>query len=313
MISLLFAPSSRGVKWVLMILALAFPMSIIAQSEQQPKRVTWRGIETFENAYSYSGRISAHLGNVNEYNHKITISFSYIEETDAEGIRKFTSRKLLWSAEGKAVAKGFTSIVCKGGGELELVGLSERIINEKLKIPCTTDDKGILAGSFTKPPSEIKPPKIVEWRALRDTCSYSEEKFTPNGERYTYSVWASPGCPCDHRRPTKTSGPPQDFDPPYLYASTLDGRIYSEPSTTSTVLGSPPSGTRMRYTNTTHVNGQAWYYIQPPGRPAGWMSGSQLSCTRPVAPPRRGISQPPLDSGLNKDRPNAAQAAGGRG
>lgn len=215
MIYLLSAPPSRGATWILMILALAFPMSVAAQkSKQQPKRVVWRGIETFENAYTYSGRISAHLGNVSVYNHKITIFFSYIEETDAQGIRKFTSRKLLWSAEGKAVATGFTSTVCKGGDDLELVGLSEGTINERLKIPCTTDDKGILAGSFTKPPSEIKPPKIVDWDKLINNCSHREATTALSGERYTYSVWVSPGCTCDLRRPTETASPPQRPKPP---------------------------------------------------------------------------------------------------
>ena len=208
MIYLLSVSLSHGVKWILIILALAFPLSILAQSKQQPKRVTWNGIERFENAYSYSGRVSAHLGNVNEYNHSIIIFFSYTEETDAEGNRKFTSRKLTWRAEGKAVATGFTSTVCNGSGELELVGLSEGTINENLKIPCTSDDKGILAGSFTKPPSAIKPPKIVGWEKLRNDCSYSEEKIAPSGERYAYTVWVSPGCTCDLRRPTKTNSPP---------------------------------------------------------------------------------------------------------
>lgn len=69
-----------------------------------------------------------------------------------------------------------------------------------------------------------------------------------------------------------------------LYAST-GGRVYSEPSTNSTVVDGPPIGARLRYTNTTQVNGQTWYYVQPPGRPSGWISGSQLSCTRPEAPP----------------------------
>lgn len=97
-----------------------------------------------------------------------------------------------------------------------------------------------------------------------------------------------------------------------LYAGTLDGRIYSEPSTTSTALGSPPSGTRLCYTNTTNVNGQDWYYIESPGNPAGWMSGRQLSNTRPVQPRGPKIIKP-LDSALATDSPTAAQAAGGRG
>ncbi len=193
MIDFLLAPSSRGVTWYLMVVALAFPISVTAQSEQ-PKSAKWQGIETFENAYTYSGRTSAHLGNVNEYNHKITIFFTYLAEIDAQGTRNFTSRKIFWAAEGKAVALGFTSTVCKGSGELELVGLGDADLNDKLKIPCTTDDKGILAGSFTKPPDRIRPPEIVGWEKVRNNCAYSIEKTAPNGERYTYSVQVSPGC-----------------------------------------------------------------------------------------------------------------------
>ena len=97
-----------------------------------------------------------------------------------------------------------------------------------------------------------------------------------------------------------------------LYAGALDGRIYSEPSTDSTALGSPPSGTRLCYTRTTDVNGETWYYIESPGRPAGWMSGRQLSSTRPVNPPLPKIIKP-VDSGLATDPPTAAQTDAARG
>jgi hypothetical protein len=70
-----------------------------------------------------------------------------------------------------------------------------------------------------------------------------------------------------------------------LYVGTKAARVYSEPSTNATLIDSPPSGTRLRYTNSTQINGQTWYYIEPPGRPKGWIPGSQLSCTRPVEPP----------------------------
>ena len=213
MIGFLPAPSSLGLTWYLMILALALPMPVAAQSEQ-PKSVKWQGIETFENAYTYSGRTSAHLGNVNEYNHHITVFFTYVEETDAQGIRKFTSRKIRWTAEGKAVATGFTSTTCNGSGALELVGLSDEDLYEKLKIPCTSNDKGILVGSFTKPPDRIRPPKIVDWEKVRNNCAYSEERTAPSGERYTYTVRVSPGCNCDLKPPKKTANPPQKPKPP---------------------------------------------------------------------------------------------------
>jgi hypothetical protein len=63
-----------------------------------------------------------------------------------------------------------------------------------------------------------------------------------------------------------------------IYARTLDGRIHSEPSSNASVIGSPPSGTRMRYTSTRQVDGQSWYYVRPAGRPEGWFSGNQVSC-----------------------------------
>jgi len=202
MIAFFSAPSSRGLTWYLLVLALALPVAVIAKSGQ-PKNLKWQGIETFENAYSYSGRTSAHLGNVNEYNHHITVFFTYFEETDAQGARKFTSRKIRWTANGKAVATGFTSTTCKGSGALELVGLSDGDLKEKLKIPCTSNDNGILAGSFTKPPDRIRPPNIVDWEKVRNNCAYSEEKTAPSGERYTYTVRVSPGCQCDLSAPKK--------------------------------------------------------------------------------------------------------------
>ena len=96
-----------------------------------------------------------------------------------------------------------------------------------------------------------------------------------------------------------------------LYASTLGGRIYSEPSTNSTVVDSPPNGTRLRYTNTTTVNGETWYYIQAPGRPNGWMPASQLSCTRPIPPPTPKRTIDPKDASVFSGR--AALASGARG
>ena len=63
-----------------------------------------------------------------------------------------------------------------------------------------------------------------------------------------------------------------------IYARTLGGRIHSEPSSNSSVIGSPPSGTRMRYTSIRQVDGQSWYYVRPAGRPEGWFSGNQVSC-----------------------------------
>ena len=82
-----------------------------------------------------------------------------------------------------------------------------------------------------------------------------------------------------------------------LYANNMSGRMYSEPSTGSDVVGSPPSGTRLRYTDTKQVDGQTWYYIRSPGRANGWMPGKELSCARPQEPPPTRIIRD-LDSAL---------------
>ncbi len=93
------------------------------------------------------------------------------------------------------------------------------------------------------------------------------------------------------------------------------GKYYTEPSTGSTVVGTQPNGTRVVYNQTRRINGQTWYYVHPPGRPAGWMPGSELRCLRPGTPmPMPDYFRGPL---LYPDgsspRPTAAQVAGARG
>ena len=97
-----------------------------------------------------------------------------------------------------------------------------------------------------------------------------------------------------------------------LFART-GGGIYSEPSTSSTVVDSPPLGFRLRYTNTTQVNGQTWYYIEVSGRAPGWISGSQVSCTRPVNPPLPKITIPIDSKPQIGGGPHAAHAHAARG
>jgi len=98
----------------------------------------------------------------------------------------------------------------------------------------------------------------------------------------------------------------------FVYAGTLDGRTRSEPSSNSSVVDSPPSGTRLRYTRTQQVNGQTWYYIEPSGRPPGWFSGEQASCTRPTNAPLPRIVIPP-DEGMKRFNGRAAHAHAARG
>lgn len=293
MIAFLSAPSSRELTWYLLVLALALPMSVIAKSEQ-PKTVKWDGIETFENAYTYSGRISAHLGNVNEYNHKIIVRFTYVEETDAQGARKFTSRKISWTAQGKAVATKFTSTTCNGSGALELVGLSDGELNEKLKIPCITNDKGILAASFTKPPDRIRPPELVGWEKVRNnkvlnSCAYSVENIRPSGQRYTYTVRVTP-CNCDLTPLTQAD---ITASAGFIFISThphqAQGR--QRPDRCSEKVGMIPNGARLVYRRVVlnkDTGMPDWYLVEPPGATPVWIPAGDTSSTRPVTPIQRG-------------------------
>jgi hypothetical protein len=90
------------------------------------------------------------------------------------------------------------------------------------------------------------------------------------------------------------------------------GRTYSEPSTDASRTGTYPNGTRMVYTQTRQVDGQTWYRVNPPGRPAGWMPGSEVSCTRP-GEPNRSLGPPVLNPDGSTPRPTAAIVAGARG
>lgn len=65
-----------------------------------------------------------------------------------------------------------------------------------------------------------------------------------------------------------------------IYSS--GGGLHSEPSSNSPAVGKTTSGSRLRYTKTTRVGGQTWYYIDQPGSANdGWAPGSGVSCTRP--------------------------------
>jgi hypothetical protein len=70
-------------------------------------------------------------------------------------------------------------------------------------------------------------------------------------------------------------------------------KIHSEPSAGSPLLVPAPNGTRLIYRKTTQINGQTWYYVTPPGKPAGWVPGGEVSCTRPGEPiPIFGVELP---------------------
>lgn len=163
-------------------------------------------------------------------------------------------------------------------------------------------------------------PEGAYWFGIlaEDACPryLADPRTSPETRRSYYNQVAARGksCPTADRVRNSGNGIFCGENVPgkgWLYAGTVGGRIYSEPSTSSTVVGSPPSGTRLLYTETKQVDGQTWYYIKSPGRANGWMPGSQLSCTRPVEPPmpKRVIS--PKDASVFSGR--GAQIAGARG
>lgn len=79
--------------------------------------------------------------------------------------------------------------------------------------------------------------------------------------------------------------------------------IYAGPSLETEVVGTILTGQRIRYTDTVQeIDGQTWYYVHLPGRPAGWIPGSKVACLRPAKPPTH-----PEYTGT------AALAAGARG
>lgn len=136
-----------------------------------------------------------------------------------------------------------------------------------------------------------------------------------NAQLRRYEENASAG----KRRSLKTcagGGPPLNCDeknPPAsgtIYVNTLSGRTYAEPSRNSTLVDSPPSGSRLRYTRTVVVDGKRWYYVETSGRPSGWLPGEHASCSRPQSP-GVSITLDPALSPLFTGR--AAQTAGGRG
>jgi hypothetical protein len=90
------------------------------------------------------------------------------------------------------------------------------------------------------------------------------------------------------------------------------GPIHSSPSSDSSVVGQVPGGSRVIYTETTSVNGETWYRVNPPGGSSGWMPGSQTSPTRPQAlPPGRPTNV--VGSGTGLANVSSAQTSGSRG
>jgi hypothetical protein len=158
----------------------------LAAAPSKPKRIIWRGVETFENAYTYHGRNSGALGYANEYFARTVINFTYVEETDSTGNSHFTSRKIAWDSSGRSVSYGFEGTTCKGSGQADVKNPDQKFV-----IPCKTEKYGVYWGFFPRPPSSITPPKLITWDQLRDDCSYSEEETWDHGyHRYSVTVAA---------------------------------------------------------------------------------------------------------------------------
>lgn len=91
-------------------------------------------------------------------------------------------------------------------------------------------------------------------------------------------------------------------------------KVHEQANSTAKVVGTQPNGTRLVYRRQMlGADGKVtWYYVAPPGRPAGWVAASEVAENRPGAPPVAKIIKP-LDSGLATERPTAAQTAAARG
>lgn len=99
-----------------------------------------------------------------------------------------------------------------------------------------------------------------------------------------------------------------------VFAASKSTRILDAANPAGKVVGSPPSGTRLVYRRVmVGADGKTtWYYVAPPGRPAGWVVASDTAPTKPGNPPVAKIIKP-VDSGLTTNSPTAAQTAAARG
>ena len=88
--------------------------------------------------------------------------------------------------------------------------------------------------------------------------------------------------------------------------------IRATPSISADTLARPPNGTRLPYKGTTEVDGVTWYYVAPPGKPAGWVDGRDTVGSRPANTPAP-IRIELVDSGISSETPPSSGAIGGRG
>jgi hypothetical protein len=100
----------------------------------------------------------------------------------------------------------------------------------------------------------------------------------------------------------------------FVYINPVTDRaiLYKEPSASSPIIGNPPIGSRLLFTDTVQKNGARWHLIAPPGAPPGWIRSSDVSCTRPPPlPPGKPLKLE--DIGLGRAHPTTAMTTSARG
>ena len=147
--------------------------------------------------------------------------------------------------------------------------------------------------------------------AFRDLRPEPDGSLKSKGERTAGAGQSS--CTTNYSltlRPGYCSGGP-DWGGVFAQSTTGPSvTIYSEPSPNSSRLVSAPNGTRLIYRQTKQIGGQTWFYVTPPGKPAGWVIDKDLSCHRPGEPvPMR---LPPSNS-VSGEQEDSFAGSGARG
>lgn len=78
---------------------------------------------------------------------------------------------------------------------------------------------------------------------------------------------------------------PNPPDKGFVYYGKGEGKLRSDPSGSSDVVGQLPRGTRLVYDRITNSGGERWYHVNHPGGRSGWMPSSDVVCERPTNPP----------------------------
>lgn len=147
---------------------------------------------------------------------------------------------------------------------------------------------------------------------FRKVCRWMQAKLRSKPDTYPCKKLFNQICPPHCEDIGCHCGYSPDGGCTFAYSGSGTGsiRIFEMPSSASAPLAAIPNGTRVCYKMVMKVDGQEWFQVRPPGKPAGWVSSKDLKCRRPgeplpIFPPGR------PDPGAA--RPTAAQVAGGRG